>query len=66
MPYSKIYIHVCALSSQNTYLNLLMNIVTRGSRSAVSKTYNYILYKCKLSRNMFYNTNVLVPSAPKL
>ena len=46
-----------ALSSQNTYLNLLMNIVTRGSRSAVSKTYNYILYKCKLSRNMFYNTN---------
>ena len=46
-----------ALSSQNTYLNLLMNIVTRGSRSAVSKTYNYILCKCKLSRNMFYNTN---------
>ena len=46
-----------ALSNQNTYLNLLMNLVTRGSRSAVSKTYNYILYKCKLSKNMFYNTN---------
>ena len=33
-----------------------MNIVTRGSRSAVSKTYKYILYKCKLSRNMFHST----------
>jgi len=34
-----------------------MNIVTSGSRSALSKTFNHVLYQCKLTKNMFYRTN---------
>ena len=37
-----------------------MNIVTSGSRSALSKTFNHVLYQCKLSKNMFYRTNAYV------
>ena len=34
-----------------------MNIVTSGSRSVLSKTFNHVLYQCKLTKNMFYRTN---------
>jgi hypothetical protein len=49
---------VCSsLSSQNHYLSLLMNIVTNGSRSALSKTFNHVLCRCGLSRDIFYREN---------
>ena len=49
---------ICSsLSSQNNYLSLLMKIVISGSRSALSKTYNHILYKCRLTKNMLYREN---------
>ena len=44
-----------SLSSQNMYLSLLMNLVTRGSRSAISKTFNHMLSKCRLTKNIFYS-----------
>ena len=34
-----------------------MNLVTMGSMSSVAKTFNYILYRCKLSVNTFYAPN---------
>ena len=34
-----------------------MNLVTIGNMPSVAKTFNYILYKCKLSVNTFYAPN---------
>ncbi len=34
-----------------------MNLATMGSMPSVAKTFNYILYKCKLSVNTFYAPN---------
>ena len=34
-----------------------MNLVTMGSMSSVAKSFNYILYKCKLSVDTFYAPN---------
>jgi hypothetical protein len=38
-----------SLSSQNMHVQFLMNLVTRGSRSSISVSFNHILAKCKLS-----------------
>ena len=37
-----------------------MNIATSGSRSALSKTFNYILYKCSLLKNLFHSENAYI------
>jgi len=37
-----------------------MNIVTSGSRSALSKTFNHVLYRCKLTKNMFDRTHAYI------
>jgi len=37
-----------------------MNIVTSGSRYALSKTFNHVLYQCKLTKNMFYRTHAYI------
>jgi hypothetical protein len=46
------------LSSQNMSLCLLSDLVTRGSGSSISKSFNYILFKCRFTNNMFYNNSL--------
>ena len=47
-----------AMSSQNIYLRMLMNVATAGSRSILSKSFNHMLFKSKLSNHVFKTSSL--------
>ncbi len=51
------FIFTC-LSSQYITLYLLSDLVTRGSGSSISKSFNYMLFKCRFTNNMFYSNSL--------